>query len=88
MKLPPVGWAFFGLAVIVVAGYLLSRGILISSDIRPETRHMSDGSFEDKYSVYCSYLHFGGVREVSGWSYETNDEATNEICSMFDSQGG
>jgi hypothetical protein len=34
MKVPPVGWAFFGLVVLILVGYVLNRGIVIWSDIR------------------------------------------------------
>jgi hypothetical protein len=33
MRVPPVGWAFFGLAVALTAGYLLNRGVYIGSSI-------------------------------------------------------
>jgi hypothetical protein len=32
-SIPNVGWAFFGLVVIVLAFYMLSRGIYIGSTI-------------------------------------------------------
>ena len=84
MKVPPVGWAFFGLAVLVLAGYVLNRGVLVGSDTRHEFYTMSDGTIEAKYVKYCNYLHFGGSREDSLWGNKNSADAEKEICRMFD----
>ena len=79
MRIPSVGWAFFGLAVLVLIGYVLNKGILVGANVRQET--MSSG---DMYVKYCSYLHFGGVGETyveSGKQFEAVD---GSVCPMFD----
>jgi hypothetical protein len=84
MRVPSVGWAFFGLAVIVLAGYVLNRGIYIGSDTRPARIAVADGINKTVYRKYCRFLHFTGVREDWMAGQSTEEEADKNLCSMFD----
>ena len=84
MKVPPVGWAFFGLAVFVLIGYLLNRGIFIGSDIQRVSFKMSDGSLSPKYVKNCRYLHFTGTRDFALWGVDTYEDEDKRLCRMFD----
>lgn len=76
---PAAGWALFALAVAVVGGYLLTRGVLIGS--RAEVRFRGNG--EAAYFHKCRYLYLSGVREVLGTPivYETREEAEKQFCA-------
>jgi hypothetical protein len=78
MRLSTVGWAFFGLAVIVLISYFLNPGLYIGSNII-EVRTRSDGSLVSFHS--CRYLYFSGIREVGGfWLSSTYKEAEQTSC--------
>jgi hypothetical protein len=51
-RIPSVGWAFFGLAVVIYIVYLLNRGVYIG-----------DASGQDGSNYYriCRYLHLTGI---------------------------
>src|ERR1700694_2052307 len=49
MRIPTVVWAFFGLVVLVLVGYVLNRGIFVGSDIRQVSFKMHDGTLSPKY---------------------------------------
>jgi hypothetical protein len=83
MRVPSVGWAFFGLAVVVLIGYVLNRGIFIGSDIQPDVYATSKG-VGVQYKKYCRYLHFTGIREDFLTLSDTAEEADKSLCSMFD----
>ena len=51
-RIPSVGWAFFGLAVVIYVVYLLNRGVYIGDVFK------QDGS--DYYRI-CKYLHLTGI---------------------------
>jgi hypothetical protein len=79
MKIPTVGWAFFGLAVLVVAGYVLNRGLYIGSTIERGT----DGTLWFKT---CHYLYLNGVRDVMSWHFaKTREEAESVFCVPINS---
>ena len=84
MKVPTVGWAFFGLAVLVLAGYVLNRGIFIGSDVRQSTFKYRDGSSEQQYVKHCRYLHFTGIEDDAFWAKDSYERADSELCRMFD----
>jgi hypothetical protein len=74
MKIPTIGWAFFALAVVVLAGYVLNRGLYVGSTI--------DGRFINGNASYrqrCHYLYLNGVRDESGFWMEDR-ELTNFFC--------
>ena len=83
MKFPPVGWAFFGLAVVVLLGYVLNRGIFIGSDVKPGI-HNSTNGYVTLFQKRCKYLHFAGVSENSSFWKQTSDDADAHLCAMFD----
>jgi hypothetical protein len=85
MRIPSVGWAFFGLVLIVLVGYVLDRGILVGSYVNP---HYFQTVGTEKLYVYfkkCRYLHFGGVHDVEIIG-ETEADASSKVCQMFDNQ--
>lgn len=77
MRLPPASWAFFGLAVVLLFGYLLNRGIYIGATVTPYYR---DGKLSHYYK-HCKYLYFNGVREVwTGPNSESLEETEKSFC--------
>jgi hypothetical protein len=52
-RIPSVGWAFFGLAVVMNVVYLLNRGVYIGDAFG------RDGS--GHYYRVCKYLHLTGI---------------------------
>jgi hypothetical protein len=83
MKLPPVGWAFFALAVLALIFYGLDRGIFIGSEVRFNERAAQQGG--SYYSYECRYLYLSGIRTVFGsGTGKTEDEAASEgFCPTF-----
>jgi hypothetical protein len=84
MKVPPIGWAFFGLAVTVGLIYLLNRGVYVGSTVRMhESRiHLQTQDIaKEYYDKYCYYLFWNDLRE--DWSTGSFDrhEAQNGFCS-------
>jgi hypothetical protein len=55
-----LGWAFFALVVIALAGYVLNRGIYIGYTMM--SYRVGDRTFSLKH---CRYLHLNGTDEVS-----------------------
>lgn len=84
MKLPPVGWAFFALAILIVAGYVLNRGLYIGSEILPKPLVRNDGEMVFLHAKHCHYLHFAGIRDQSMFGQKSYDEADKILCRMFD----
>lgn len=77
MRLPPVGWAFFGLVIILVAGYLLNRGLYVGSSTTV------DGTFDDgspEYRKICAYLYLNGTRSERGLINRT-EEGADFFCA-------
>lgn len=58
----PVGWAFFGLTILIVVVLMLNLGILVGS---VETLNYSGHPNRQSYSHTCKYLYPTGVRHVS-----------------------
>ena len=56
-------WALFGLAIVILVGYGLNRGVLIGSRI--ETARLSDNYPVPFYKKHCRYLFFNGIQQVS-----------------------
>jgi hypothetical protein len=81
MRIPSVGWAFFGLAVVVLLGYVLDRGILVGTALLPQMTTVGD-RVDYSYFKQCKYLHFGGVDDVDGFS-DRQEAAEKEVCPMF-----
>jgi hypothetical protein len=63
------GWVFFALVVVVLAGYVLKRGIYI-------------GYTMTSYRVgkHCRYLHLDGTDEVSVAGSFTRNTPTETEC--------
>ncbi|MGY3584812.1 hypothetical protein ACVIGB_006129 [Bradyrhizobium sp. USDA 4341] len=81
MRIHSVGWAFFGLALLL-AGYVLNRGILVGSHVTAEHWPPENpGAY--LYYNRCNYLHLGGVHSVKLGAKE-KVEAESFVCQMFD----
>ena len=68
-----------GLAVVLVSGYGLNRGILVGSRI--ETARLSDDYPVPFYRKHCRYLFFNGVQQVLTNSESTREEAESSSCA-------
>lgn len=84
MRVPTVGWAFFGLAVLILAGYVLNRGLFIWGTINPEPMVVSGTQYVTKYAKHCRYLHFAGINDRSISRNDTEEQAARYVCQMFD----
>jgi hypothetical protein len=58
-SIPNVGWPFFGVVVIVLAFYMLSRGIYIGSTIE---NLGYEGGAKPNYRQTCNYLLFNDIQ--------------------------
>jgi hypothetical protein len=84
MRLRSAGWALFGLAVVVLVGYGLNRGILVGSRI--ETARLSDDYPVPFYKKHCRYLFFNGIEQVWTSSESTREEAEKSSCAPLKSE--
>jgi hypothetical protein len=85
MKPSSLGWSLLALAIIVVAGFLLDRGLYIGSTIDVSMRQ-GEGKF--LYSKNCRYLYFSGVRDITGGSESPSREsAESASCALLGSSG-
>jgi hypothetical protein len=81
MKRSTFGWLVLGLAVIVLFGYLLNRGLYIGSSIDVSTRQ-GEGKF--LYSKSCRYLHLDGVRGMTNGSETSSREGAEAVpCPLL-----
>ena len=81
MKIPSVSWAFFGLAVVMLVGYVLNRGLYIGSEIEFTTLTLNDGNTVPYYKKYCHYLYLNGVQVVWVNSKRDRSEVEQTFCS-------
>jgi hypothetical protein len=79
MRLRSAGWALFGVAIIILAGYGLNRGILVGS--RVESARLSDDYPVPFYKKHCRYLFFNGIQQVWTGSTSTREEAEDSSCA-------
>jgi hypothetical protein len=79
MRLSSALWALFGLAVLLLVGYGLNRGILVGSRI--ETARLSEQYPVPFYKKHCRYLFFTGVQQVWTSSESTREEAEQSSCA-------
>ena len=79
MRLSRTHWLVLAVAVVLAAGYLLNRGILVGSKI--ETARLSDAYPVPFYKKHCSYLFFTGVQQVWTSAESTRDEAEQSSCA-------
>ena len=84
MRLRATHWALIGLAVVLLAGYALNRGILVGSRI--ETARLSDDYPVPFYKKHCRYLFFTGVQQVWTSSESTREEAEKRSCASLKSE--
>ena len=73
MRMMRVGWASLGLAIAVLLGYILNRGVFVSADVE---LLFSGGP---PWPKYCNYLHWGGISQeaAKAASDAANAEATS-----------
>jgi hypothetical protein len=77
-----LGWAFFALIVIVLAGYVLNRGTYIGYTMT--SYRVGDRTFSLKN---CRYLHLNGTDEVSvAGSFTGNTPAETECPPLKNSK--
>jgi hypothetical protein len=86
VKLAPVSWALFGLALLIAAGYVLNRGLFIGSEMLPEPITTSDGRKLTLYSKRCHYLHFTGIRYQQTVGQESYTRVDEMLCPMFEDE--
>ncbi len=85
MKRSSLGWLVLGLVVVVVAAYLLNRGLYIGSSIDVSMRQ-GEGKF--LYSKNCRYLYFTGMRDIAGGSEQPSRESAESApCALLGSSG-
>jgi hypothetical protein len=84
MRLPSARWVLLGLAVVMLAGYGLNRGILVGSRI--ETARLSDDYPVPFYKKHCRYLFFNGVQQVWTSSESSREEAKKSSCAPLKSE--
>ena len=75
MKVPPVGWALFGLAGAILLGYTLNRGVHVGSVIKPEIHNGTP-----MYSKYCRYLHLTGPDDVYANTKFIREQVEQTVC--------
>ncbi len=81
MKRSSLGWLTLGLAIIVLLGFLLHRGLYVGSAIDVSMRQ-GEGKF--LYSKSCRYLYLDGVRNISAGSETPSREGAQAIsCALL-----
>jgi hypothetical protein len=77
-----LGWAFFGLAIIVVLGYVLTKGVYVGNSI-DELQITDIGT---RYYKNCFYLYPSGVRKIEangGSGSGARAAAETFLCSFW-----
>jgi hypothetical protein len=83
MKISLLRWPIIGLAVIVLAGYLLNRGLYIGSTIDVSMRQ---GEGKPLYSKSCRYLNLDGVHAITkGLESSSREGAESTSCALLES---
>jgi hypothetical protein len=79
MRLSSLRWPLFGLAVIVLIGYVLNRGLYVGSTIDVSMRE-GEGKF--LYSKSCHYLYLDRVRDITNGSESpARERAESTSCA-------
>jgi hypothetical protein len=84
MRLSLALWALLGLAVVLLAGYGLNRGILVGSRI--EAARLSEQYPVPFYKKHCRYLFFTGVQQVWTSAESTREDAEKSSCAALKSE--
>jgi hypothetical protein len=77
-----LGWAFFGLAVVVTIAYGLNRGIYLGSATYPSENSFAPGT--PWFVKNCRYLFPDGIHRTYANGARTMEEASNGICPFFE----
>lgn len=91
-SIPNVGWAFFGLIVIVLASYALNKGLFIGSSTEvfdENNRKCADpwpcnDVHRTFYRQTCRYLYLTGIERDEGWRGQTREEASHHCPLLHD----
>jgi hypothetical protein len=70
-------------AVLIPAGYVLDRGILIGSEVQREPAAFDGRNAEYVYAKHCYYLHFAGIDELRTSSATEHRDIDRYVCQMF-----
>ena len=81
MRLLSARWSLLGLAIVILVGYGLNRGILVGSRI--ESAKLSDDYPVPFYKKHCHYLFFTGVQQVWTSSESTKEAAEKNSCAAL-----
>ena len=84
MRLSLALWALLGLAVVLLAGYGLNRGILVGSRI--EAARLSEQYPVPFYKKHCRYLFFTGVQQIWTSAESTREDAEKSSCAPLKSE--
>ena len=81
MWIPRVGWSLLGLAVVMLLGYVLHRGVFVGADVE---LNISGGP---PWPKHCNYLDWNGIsRETAKAANDpSNAEATS--CPFLKASG-
>jgi hypothetical protein len=84
MRLPSVGWVVLsGFAVLILAAYVLDRGIFIGSEVQSELAPLDGRKAEYVYTKHCYYLHFARIDELRTSSTTDDRDTDRYVCQMF-----
>jgi hypothetical protein len=72
------------LALVLLAGYGLNRGVLVGSRI--EAARLSDDYPVPFYKKHCRYLFFNGVQQVWTGSQSSREAAEKSSCATLKSE--
>jgi hypothetical protein len=85
MKRSSLAWLIFGLTIVVLIGFLLSRGLYVGSAIDVSMRQ-GEGKF--LYSKSCHYLYLNGVHDIGTGSETPSREGAKAItCTLLANSG-
>jgi hypothetical protein len=72
MRIAIVGWAFFGLTLVSLLGYVLNRGVFVGADVELQ---IFGGP---PWPKYCYYLHLRGIsQETAKAANDAEAQATS-----------
>jgi hypothetical protein len=77
MTLRSLGWAFSALALGMLAGYLLNRGVYVGSTL--DVRHEGAKTF---YYQRCHYLYLNGIDDETTIFPSATPEEARFLCPL------
>jgi hypothetical protein len=82
MNLSSFRWPIVGLVVLVLAAYVLNKGVYVGSAINISAR---EGPDKLLYSKSCRYMHFDGVHGTFGVETTSREDAESKSCAPLES---